>query len=73
MAILAWSTDVVRCARCGHSCPADAWQALPRERTLTRDELTGYVSQWPVDAVVEVRACAGCGRAMARRARVAAQ
>jgi hypothetical protein len=60
--------QVVTCARCGHACPAAAWRALPRERTLTRADLAGYVSDWPVNAVVEVRSCAGCGGAIARRA-----
>jgi hypothetical protein len=59
---------LVRCARCGHACSADAWHALPRERTLTRADLAGCVSEWPVNAVVEVRPCAGCGGAIARRA-----
>jgi hypothetical protein len=59
---------VVRCARCGYACPADAWRRLPKERTLTGADLTGCVSGWPADAVVEVRACEGCGSAMARRA-----
>jgi hypothetical protein len=58
----------VRCARCGYACAASAWGALPKERTLTPADVAGYVSAWPANAVVEVRACAGCGGAIARRA-----
>ena len=68
MAMPARLTEEVRCARCGHTCSAASWRALPRQRTLRPDELAGYVSRWPLDAVVEVRACSGCGSAMARRA-----
>jgi hypothetical protein len=61
-------SEVVRCARCGYACSADVWRELPKERTLTSADLGGCVSEWPANAVVEVRACAGCGGAMARRA-----
>jgi hypothetical protein len=57
----------VRCARCGHSCALDAWRALPVQRTLTSVDLGACVSTWPAGAVVEVRACTGCGAAIARR------
>ena len=57
----------IRCARCGHSCSAEAWRARPTERTLTHVDLGGCVIAWPADAVVEVRACVGCGKAIARR------
>jgi hypothetical protein len=40
---------------------------MPSERTLTRADLTGYVNEWPANAVVEVRSCAGCGGPIARR------
>jgi hypothetical protein len=63
------SSDVVRCARCGHAISLDAWRGLPRERTLTRADVGAYVSGWPADAVVEVRRCAGCDTPIARRAR----
>jgi hypothetical protein len=63
------SREVIRCARCGHACAADAWLTQPPVRTLTRADLGACVTQWPSDAVVEVRACAGCGGAMARRRR----
>jgi hypothetical protein len=56
----------IRCARCGHTCSADVWRSWPRQQTLTSADLTGYVSRWPSGVSVEVRACVGCGRAMAR-------
>jgi hypothetical protein len=59
---------IVQCARCGHTCGLDAWRALPRERTLTRADLARYVSEWPGGVTVEVRACAGCGGPIARKA-----
>jgi hypothetical protein len=58
---------MVRCARCGHTCSRDAWRALPTQRTLTSVDLGACVSSWPAGAVVEVRACTGCGAAIARR------
>jgi hypothetical protein len=58
--------DVVQCARCGHACSTDAWRALPREQALTRDDLARVVSDWPDGVTVEVRACKGCGAALAR-------
>lgn len=59
--------QTVRCARCGHSCSAEAWRALPKERTLTSVDLGACVSVWPAGAIVEVRACVGCGTPIARR------
>ncbi len=64
--------DLVQCARCGHACTADAWRALPREQTLTREDLARVVSDWPDGLTVEVRACRGCGGAIARAVRAAA-
>jgi hypothetical protein len=61
-------TNFVRCSRCSRAWPLHAWRALPKQRTLTRADLTGYVSAWPADVVVEVRTCGGCGAAIARRA-----
>ena len=69
MAMPAISRDVVQCARCGHACDADAWRARPAERTLTGADSAGTVSGWRDDEVVEVRGCAGCGGAIARRRR----
>lgn len=59
--------SVVRCSSCPRTWPLDAWRALPTMATLTASNLRDYVSAWPSDTVIEVRACAGCGRAIARR------
>lgn len=69
MAAAVTPAEVVRCARCGHACPADAWRAQPTQRTLTREDLAGCVVGWPEDVVVEVRVCTSCGWAIARRRR----
>jgi hypothetical protein len=58
--------DVVQCARCGHACAVATWRALPRQHALTRADLAGVVTEWPSGMTVEVRACASCGRPMAR-------
>lgn len=60
-------TAVVRCARCGESWTAQVWNELPVEQTLRAQDLAGYVSAWPADAVVHVRTCTGCGGRVARR------
>ena len=70
MAIQAWSREVVRRARCGHTTAKDAWLAQPAQRTLSHTDVVRCVNEWPPDAVIEVRACAGCGTAIARRATV---
>jgi hypothetical protein len=67
----ALSRDFVSCARCGHTCTADAWRSMPPEQTLTQRDLVNCVSVWPSNAVVEVRPCARCGRLVARRGRAA--
>lgn len=65
------SRELVRCARCGHTCTADAWRASPAERTLTGRDLVNCVSVWPANEVVEVRYCGGCGGPVARRGKAA--
>jgi hypothetical protein len=72
VAMPALTSDVVRCAGCERAWPIEAWRELPTMATLTDAEIRGHVSSWPVGAVVEVRACGGCGRAIARRRRAAA-
>jgi hypothetical protein len=59
---------VVRCALCGHSCSLDEWRSQPVERTLTRIDLAGYVSDWPLHVTVQVRPCGACGVPIARKA-----
>jgi hypothetical protein len=63
--------NLVRCARCGHSCDVEAWRSTPAERTITRDDLVDCVRPWPTGAIVEVRRCAGCGSHVARSRRAA--
>ena len=58
--------DVVQCAACGHACAAAAWRAMPAQHALTRADLAGVVTEWPAGLTVEVRACAACGRPIAR-------
>jgi hypothetical protein len=58
--------SVVVCARCGHVCGLSAWRARHVERRITSEDLAGQVSAWPDGVVVEVRACGGCGGAIAR-------
>lgn len=52
--------------RCAYSPPA--WRALSIVSTLTSRELHAYVVAWEDSRVIEVRACAKCGRSMARAA-----
>jgi hypothetical protein len=39
---------------------------LPATARLTAGDVRQYVVGWPASAVVEVRACEGCGRSIAR-------
>ena len=66
MAAPAARRDVVQCARCGHACSTETWRAQPRDQSLGRHELARVVSDWPEGVTVEVRACRGCGGAIAR-------
>jgi hypothetical protein len=61
-------TEIVRCARCGRSWTAELWLQLPLERMLSSRDVAAHVSVWPADAVVQIRACTGCGVAIARTA-----
>jgi hypothetical protein len=63
--------ESVRCGRCGRVCSIEAWLALPTVATFGWGEVAGHVSEWPRGDVVEVRACGGCGGAVARRRRSA--
>lgn len=62
----------IRCARCNRVWSANAWRALPKNRTLTRADVAAYAKPWPVDSTVEVRACSGCGADIARTVQVSA-
>jgi hypothetical protein len=56
----------VVCAGCRCAYSALAWSELAVVSTLTTRELRAYVVEWDERRVIEVRACATCGRAMAR-------
>jgi len=60
-------TPGVLCARCQRVWSLEAWRTLPTVVTLTGADVQDYVSVWPADAVVEVRACGHCGGSIARR------
>jgi ribosomal protein L37E len=57
-----------RCSSCGHLHRARSWTELPTLRILTSAEVHEYVTTWPEEVVVAVRACSGCGAPMARTA-----
>jgi hypothetical protein len=56
----------VECGGCGHAYSSRTWATLAVVRTLTSRELHAYVSAWEEARVIEVRACAHCGRSLAR-------
>jgi hypothetical protein len=57
-------------ARCGH-CGADydegSWRTLLILRRVTTDEVRTLVTVWPGGASIEVRGCARCHGAIARK------
>ena len=57
---------VVQCVSCQRAWTLEAWRALPATARLTAGDVREYVVGWPASAVVEVRACEGCGRSIAR-------
>ncbi len=56
-----------RCGGCALSFQAGEWHALALVDTLTSSDITSHVLTWPVDAAIEIRRCAGCGRSIARK------
>jgi hypothetical protein len=60
------ATRAIECSACGYAYSSRTWAALPVVRTLTSGDLHAYVSVWEDARVIEVRACARCGRSMAR-------
>ncbi len=56
----------IECSGCGRAYSPGAWSSLAVMRTLTSHDLHPYVSVWESARVIEVRACAHCGRSMAR-------
>jgi RNA polymerase subunit RPABC4/transcription elongation factor Spt4 len=59
------SGDIV-CAGCRSAYSRGEWLGLSIVDTLTSRELRPYVLAWEEVRVIEVRACATCGRSMAR-------
>lgn len=56
----------VRCASCGYVHGADEWSKKPTLQTLTANDVHAYVLAWPRRLAVDVRACSGCERRLAR-------
>ena len=59
----------VSCLGCGRRYATEAWRALPAVSTLSGADVGRHLLDWPAGWRVEVRACGGCGRKMARTAR----
>jgi hypothetical protein len=55
----------IACRLCRTVRDEKAWLALPRVARVAEDELATFVSRWPDDVVVDVRACT-CGAHIAR-------
>ena len=58
--------SMVQCVSCHRAWTLEAWRALPETARLTAGDVRDYVVGWPASAVVEVRACEGCARPIAR-------
>jgi hypothetical protein len=63
--------ESISCGRCRRSYSRLAWGSLPKVCTLTADDVQKHVIDWRDERVIEVRACAACGRSMARMVRIA--
>lgn len=61
--------SAVECSGCRRGYSSSTWRALPVVRTLTQSDVQPYVVGWEASRVIEVRACAECGRPMARCAK----
>ena len=61
----------ISCGRCRRTYSWLAWGSLPKVCTLTADDVQKHVIDWRDERVIEVRACAACGRSMARMVRIA--
>lgn len=60
----------VACPRCGRTA---AWGALPSMKVVDGAVLESHLAVPPDGWFVEVRACSGCGRSLARKVRVRLQ
>jgi hypothetical protein len=67
MNALATKERAVRCGSCGHTHSAAAWRARPMLHVLGASDVRAHVVGW-TDGAIEVRACAACGRSIARLA-----
>ena len=61
--------DHISCGRCRRAYSRVAWASLPKVCTLTADDVQRHVIDWHDERIIEVRACAACGRSMARMVR----
>jgi hypothetical protein len=61
---------MVACPRCGRTAP---WSALHSMKVVDGAALESHLAVPPDGWFVEVRACSGCGRSLARKVRVRVQ
>jgi hypothetical protein len=60
------SSAPIRCAHCGHAYTRASWAELRAVHTLDRATVDAHLSRWPANMTIEVRACSGCAKPMAR-------
>jgi hypothetical protein len=63
-------SSLTQCGGCGAAFEAQAWRALELVERVTPDRVREVLTSWD-ETIIEVRRCA-CGRAIARKAYVAA-
>jgi hypothetical protein len=68
---VAQEADLISCGRCRRAYSRVAWGSLQKVCTLTADDVQRHVIDWRDERIIEVRACAACGRSMARMVRIA--
>jgi hypothetical protein len=56
-----------RCAACGAQFDESAWQSLRLTARLDPDEVSRLVRGWSQTQCIEVRQCAGCGKAISAK------
>jgi hypothetical protein len=59
-----------RCAGCPAIYPAALWTSLAFVRQIDAAEVARLVLDWPTGMAIEVRRCAKCGAALARKRKV---
>jgi hypothetical protein len=55
-----------RCGRCGRAYAESEWDGLEIVDRIEGRRLQALVTVWPEERTIEVRACTGCGGALAR-------